>query len=307
MFASIIKPVKAMALRSILNAKQWTIVKSAPDGLCLLHSVKSSLKYQLRRNVDLEELKCVVFSESVNNVERYLPTVGNKLAYIKQLNSYLIHKQYSHALGDVVPNILASGLNLRINILDVRGNLVRETLIKPFDESAISEISIKLQNEHYDGIAPKKDYISATPASAPLCNDVSLLSNDVAFCDVAPPSDVALLSNDVASCDDVAPLIDVAPLACDSDVESTSGEVDAPQRRFYTADELRAVEQCAPSRRVRRRIYQLGLRHTQPVVHNTAPSLTKVTIQRYDVPRLCLTNPTSITNKMDELFVITKE
>ena len=272
-----------MALRSILNAKQWTIVKSAPDGLCLLHSVKSSLKYQLRRNIELEELKCVVFSESVNNMDKYLPSVGNKLSYVKQLNSYLIHRQYSHAMGDIVPNILASGLNLRINILDVRENLVRETLIKPFDESAIHEISIKLQNEHYDGIAPSKDvFIPPAPPAH--------VTNDVAFCDV--PSelfDVATSSVDAApSC------FDVAPSCCDVEAQRKD---DA-----HTLLDLR--DTGTVTRAMRRRVFYLGINR---IIHSPSPACITVPTSQWNVPRLMLSNPTSITNKIDELRTVVRQ
>ena len=298
-----------MALKSILRAKQWNIINSAPDGHCLLHSVRTSLKYQLKRDIDIEHLKSVVFTESINNVHKYAPAIGSKLTYLNQLNSYLIKNQYNHAFGDIVPNVLASGLNLRINILDVRGNdLVRETLIQPFDSSAISEIYIKLQNEHYDGIAPVQCYSTAPPTHASQCNDVGhgdVLIPPIELGDVLiPPNcdgDVLMPPNvdffDLTSFD-VATVSNVAPM-------SSPPPTDVETPFVYTRTALLQLRNASkPNRTIRRRVFYLGINR---ISHNPSPVCIPVPTCKWSTPSLLLTNPTSLTNKIDELHVIAKQ
>jgi len=262
----------------------------------------------------------VVFTEFINNLDKYSPAFGSKLTYIKQLNSYLIRKQFNHTFGDIVPNVLANGLNLRLNILDVHSNdLVRETLIKPFDDLAINEISIKLQNKHYDGIAPGGTLQSAPPEPASLINDVvvAIEQGDVLMPPqgdvlIPPQGDVlippiAFTSNDVAN-DVVSPHFDGTALYNLSppqpEVARLQDTSDIGRLTYSRASLLEHQNFNRTNRSVRRRAFYLGINR---ISHNPSPTCIVIPTENWSTPRLMLTNPTSLTNKIDELRVMANQ
>ena len=95
------------------------MIRSTGDGHCLLHSVASSLWYQANVKVNTEDIINVIrdkiTTSSLDYIDRFNGSIhdSNQCVY-----AYINDKIYNTPFGDLVPEVIANGLNININIID---------------------------------------------------------------------------------------------------------------------------------------------------------------------------------------------
>ena len=136
-----------------VTSNDIAIVPSPSDGHCPLHLICESWKQQLSRSeVPLETVQNLVFIEAVKNRDRYLPFMSpsTSTCYATGLKSYLIHKQYNQAFGDLVPLMLANVLHVNIRILERRDSEGHYNMVTvgPSDLPSLVILVIHKHGEH---------------------------------------------------------------------------------------------------------------------------------------------------------------
>ena len=90
----------------------YEINKSPGDGHCLLHSIISSLFYQLCMNVTMSELIKGIMNDITDRSSDYIDFFNGSLHDLhRDLNSYVKDKKYDSPFGDLVPTIIANAMN----------------------------------------------------------------------------------------------------------------------------------------------------------------------------------------------------
>ena len=109
-------------IQSILEVNKWIISLSPGDGHCLLHSTVKSWNSQCLNlpTIDLHQLKCDFFIESVKHFDRYQPFLGdgNQSTYFSGRRRYLINKSYDHEFVDIAPSVVSNVLSSDLTILN---------------------------------------------------------------------------------------------------------------------------------------------------------------------------------------------
>ena len=166
----------------------FTIFPSSGDGHCILHSFQNSWQHQLSSSTkpSMEAIINGIFVECVLNRQSYVPFTNLSVpAFVSQMKSYLLNRQYSSAFCDVVPLILSNAFQVGISVLNnVRGKLFTYE-ITPFSGSTNGHICVYRSSDHYSGLRPSvsqaKDTIvdtHCTKSTVPTCNKFSPLNTD---------------------------------------------------------------------------------------------------------------------------------
>ncbi len=112
------EPFTRMAFPRFLASK--CILRSPWGGHCFLYSVSNSWSKQLSYlpPIGLEHIKANICIETVTNGHQYLHFLHttNRSSILAELRSYLINKHYNQAFCDIVPSIIANGLQTNLLI-----------------------------------------------------------------------------------------------------------------------------------------------------------------------------------------------
>jgi exonuclease III len=143
-------------IQNILENNNWNILPSPDDGHCLLHSTVSSYNNQLNRQIDIHNVKCRFFIESVINFMEYLPFLDiTSETYFTSLRKYLLEKHYNLELVDAAPLILANAFGININILNERPTLAVDRINIASRSQAVNTITVHRKGDHYNAIENK--------------------------------------------------------------------------------------------------------------------------------------------------------
>ena len=154
---------------SIFNSSD--VVPIAGDGLCILNSMLTSLKYQsLDKNsssLDLESLKDIIWNHALNSLSLYSGFLPHKpqSAILDDLYEYLYKMSYNQEIVDIIPLMIATAMTINIVIVDV--SLAKPTVIiqSPTSAdislplSAKDMIYIRKQRDHYDALKRRGDCV----------------------------------------------------------------------------------------------------------------------------------------------------
>ena len=145
------------------------IVRSPPDGHCLLHSLLSSWSLQVSNSDYLETaaptidiLKIRIFQEIENNIEFYcMLNSCTEHELLQQRNAYHFRKVYNVDLVDLIPLIICECFNINIKILNKypttdRIHVVSVKALKNTNNNSDNNnrptIYILRKPGHYDGL-----------------------------------------------------------------------------------------------------------------------------------------------------------
>ena len=135
--------------------EKYKINRSPGDGHCLLHSIISSMAFQIKTIITLSELIQAIISETISNSSEYDFINGPSSNLWSGLTAYVDEKIYDTLFGDLVPHIIANAIY--VNIIIVRETESREytTLHVPCTRVLTeSNVVIYKKGKHYDGIQP---------------------------------------------------------------------------------------------------------------------------------------------------------
>ena len=143
----------------------FRIVKSAPDGHCLIHSITTSLRVQHKRAVDNDIILKSIQTETHSNIEKYKGFLEEyqKLKLIKHMKDYIYLKKYNTIFGDQVPLIIANALQLDIIIIEARENSWYPRIIAGPQGCSKTRVYIYKCREHYDGIGFTERMVGLEP------------------------------------------------------------------------------------------------------------------------------------------------
>ena len=198
-------------IQSILEVNKWIISPSPGDGHCLLHFTVKSWNSQCLNlpTIDLHQLKCDFFIESVKHFDRYQPFLrdGNRSTYFSGLRRYLINKSYDHEFVDIAPSVVSNVLSSDLTILNQTPSSsdVHILHLTPTTTDCNSSLVVHRKGEHYNGIVrvpslysgqkneslvvspvssehiPENSYISATESMLSLIVSVVKDSSDLVY------------------------------------------------------------------------------------------------------------------------------
>ena len=144
----------------------FKILKSPPDGHCIIHSILRCLlaKYgELSRNT--MSLLHTLMNECLSNINSYMPYFdGDSNLFLYLMNEYMIRKVYNTSFGDIVPFIMSNALNEIIVIIETNSNGPRVMVIKP--KNSYHPVSycyldrclcLIKHTDHYDACVPLHD------------------------------------------------------------------------------------------------------------------------------------------------------
>ena len=128
------------------------IQKTRGDGHCFLYVLCDSWSKQLpfKNTLDLHLLKCDVFLETINNINKYtnfcMPPANTHYGLLKNLRRYLIEKHYNNPFGDIVPLITSNALGIHLDILNVTStsNIIQIQT----DGQCCGKLVLHCQNDH---------------------------------------------------------------------------------------------------------------------------------------------------------------
>lgn len=142
-----------LPIASSVNANNTSIIPSAPDGHCFLHSIVTALTYEGYSNycVSTNVLCDLIYSEVLNNLNVYTAfCLTNDI--IHQMNNYILHKIYNTDFGDIVPLIISNAISFPLRIYDNSYTCQHEILPNNNNIHRNTVINVRLCNEHYDAI-----------------------------------------------------------------------------------------------------------------------------------------------------------
>ena len=121
------------------------------DGHCLLHAVLVALedKSSDTQPLRLERLLNYFYETAINNRGRYEMFLEEDdiPLYERYLDRYIRQNDFRHALGDIIPLILADCLGLVINIR--QGDQWNQIVPQEGASEAVGEIFLRLERCHY--------------------------------------------------------------------------------------------------------------------------------------------------------------
>ena len=141
------------------------IQKTRGDGHCFLYVVCDSWSKQLpfKNTLDLHLLKCDVFLETINNINKYtnfcMPPANTHYGLLKNLRRYLIEKHYNNPFADIVPLITSNALGIHLDILNVTST--SNVIQIQTDGQCSGKLALHRQNDHYSAVAWKKTAVSS--------------------------------------------------------------------------------------------------------------------------------------------------
>ena len=154
------------SLHKFLASSGYAINTSPGDGHCLLHSFITSAETQLNKLYTLDDLKCRIYTESINNIAHYLQFITNnsRSLFTTYLRQYILYKQFNNQFGDIAPLILSNATGTTINIInELQHHSIEEIDIKPRVPTDRT-ISIHRKGDHFNGLnfTPKSPTIQST-------------------------------------------------------------------------------------------------------------------------------------------------
>ena len=141
-------------LQNFLTTSGLAINASLGDGHCLLHSFISSAKSQLNEVFTLDNLKCSLYTESINNITHYLQFIArnSRSLLTTYLRQYILYKQFNNQYGDMVPLILANATSTTIIIInETQHHSYEKITINPRAPTDRS-ITIHRSGDHFNGL-----------------------------------------------------------------------------------------------------------------------------------------------------------
>ena len=149
-------------LRQQLSSREFwhafKIVKSKPDGHCLVSSMSTSLRLQHGEIMNNDSLLNKIISETTENIRLYRafqsPTQASSLQ--AQLNDYMERKIYNTCFGDCVPLIIANMLHINIILIENIGLMYSPKIITGSGNTH-RYVYIYKRGEHYDGLSLTDD------------------------------------------------------------------------------------------------------------------------------------------------------
>ena len=159
------KPLQSNSLTGIVNEtmdnkslwKFCQVTKSSADGHCLLHSVVSSLKLQLRPRVELSstQLLEIIYDEITSHLDKYTYAVDNndRRALFYGYHMYASYKIYDTDFGDLVTSFICNALNICLVIVteDTNGNL---SVHFEKNHKGITPLFLHKVSKHYNALSP---------------------------------------------------------------------------------------------------------------------------------------------------------
>ena len=147
----------------------FRIVKSMPDGHCLVSSVYKSLILQHKRTIDNGTILEAIEIETQNNAEMYggFLEESQKANLVKFTEDYIYRKIYNSPFGDHMPLAIANALLIDLIIIEVLENSWHPRTIFASHGITNAQVYIYKCGEHYDGIGFTN-----------CLNDVRLYDND---------------------------------------------------------------------------------------------------------------------------------
>ena len=137
------------------------ILNTKGDGHCLLQGVYKSWTIHLHHLKDLElhSLKCAIFVEAIINIDRYIvfcePPQNTNYHFFKDLQRYLLHKQYNSRVVDIVPLMTANALRIQLDIInEISPNNIYTTSLVPSGEYR-GNLMLHLHKDHFSSVICK--------------------------------------------------------------------------------------------------------------------------------------------------------
>ena len=141
------------SVQNWIKSRHWRLCITPADGHCLIYAIVLSWKHQLPGNCpSYEDIRSSIYIETIKNCDKYrhFITDNQQLTLIKELQQYLLNKNYNLSLCDVLPYIIANAYSIEIVIINfTQGSQVIH--IQP-DGLSTAALVIHLQNEHYSGV-----------------------------------------------------------------------------------------------------------------------------------------------------------
>ena len=120
-----------------------------------MHSVKSSLKFQLDIDVSIDILSNMIINEALLNQSDYLSSTGdnNVNNLMNELFDYITRKRCELWFGDFVPTIMANALDVNIVIIEMDRTHIRFNKVgRNADNPSILLLVVLKLGEHNDGL-----------------------------------------------------------------------------------------------------------------------------------------------------------
>lgn len=124
------------------------IDRSPGDGHCLLHSICTLT------SLTLHQLKTLIVNEFERDIETYSIGIIPTSEARKQLNEYLVHKNYRLDIVDNIPQIVSNCLARVIYIFEGSHSTTKVNRVVPLN-NLNTPLLLKMNNEHYDALKCK--------------------------------------------------------------------------------------------------------------------------------------------------------
>ena len=112
---------------------KFELIRSSPDGHCLIYAILNGLKHIHDINIPYTELLDKIRSESLSKVMSYSVGHSDVENYISEMNKYLEHKSYNSGYGDIVPIIIANSLPANLYVVVSTGGNLSTTVISIYN------------------------------------------------------------------------------------------------------------------------------------------------------------------------------
>ena len=144
----------ALQLSNELN--EYIIIKSKPDGHCLLHSIVTISRLEYENFLTVNELIIDIRREFFMHID-YYRSFSPEEDIIKQLNHYIQYKQYSSTIGDMMPLIISNVIHQDIRIYYRDMTLAYTVTPRNKGGCYSNAFKVMLSAEHYDALVEKRE------------------------------------------------------------------------------------------------------------------------------------------------------
>ena len=142
--------------------KMFTTRKAPSDGHCFMHALEICLIDLSHRKLypnpsSIGDLLDNLRSESLNNMEQYLPAITgcSPKVLVLEMISYIYLKIYNSNYGDLVTQIMSNVLSVNLFIIvEYPNGQYYVHLIEPFYKKVNDNIFLHKRGEHYDACLP---------------------------------------------------------------------------------------------------------------------------------------------------------